>query len=528
MTPSEWHTRLFSIPRLSTRPLRMRFDGALSMFGMVLAGVACGGDEDEPVAAVGTLGGQPAMMQAQGGSSGTPMGNPGGTSGEGVPDDVDLQPPDDGQTTTPPTNIGTPVQPVLCDPIANPGDVADGDLNVDLDTAFQTISGFGGISHVGFFFGVNPVTSQIVDLAFGTGPGQLGLTILRLPISDNPAQFPDELPTAQRAAELGARIFASPWSPPAALKTNGNVVGGELAPENYGAYADHLLSYREFMAENGVPIEAISVQNEPDIDFFRPEGPITYPGCQWMPDQIANFLLEQGARFGDTKLMAPESFNFNRDWSDPLLNDPAVAAEFEIVGGHIYGNGLRDYPLARERGKEVWMTEHYTDSGSEPDRANFWPLAYDVAKELHASMEANFNAYVWWVIRRQYGFVFDSGVATKRGYIMSQFSRFVRPGFVRVAASTPAAEGVVATAYKNGPGSVVVVVLNQSQLEQTVDLDVFGSCVTGFDRVTTSESRNAEQDEPVSLREGRVGLTLGPLSVTTLVSRPIASGSPPQ
>jgi O-glycosyl hydrolase len=215
------------------------------------------------------------------------------------------------------------------------------------------------------------------------------------------------------------------------------------------------------MADNDVPIEAISVQNEPDIDFFRPEGPITYPGCQWMPDQIANFLLEQGPRFGDTKLMAPESFNFNRDWSDPLLNDPAVAAEFEIVGGHIYGNGLRDYPLARERGKEVWMTEHYTDSGSEPDRANLWPLAFDVATELHASMEANFNAYVWWVIRRQYGFVFDSGVATKRGYIMSQFARFVRPGFVRVAASTPAADGVVATAYKNGPGSVVVVVLNQ-------------------------------------------------------------------
>jgi glucuronoarabinoxylan endo-1,4-beta-xylanase len=253
---------------------------------------------------------------------------------------------------------------------------------------------------------------------------------------------------------------------------------------------------------------------------------VTYDSCDWTSAQMGAFLREQGPRFGDTRLIAAESYNFNRLFTDPLLNDPAVASEIDIVGGHIYGNGLFDYPLARELGKEVWMTEHYTDSGSEPDRANFWPLAFNVATEIHNVMEASFNAYVWWYIRRGYGPITDDGLISKRGHLMAQFSRFIRPGFVRVAASAPPeAAGVEVTAYENGPGSVVVVVLNSGEAEQTVHLDLFGSCVTGFDRFTTSETKNSTNDGPVALQDSRVTVTLDPQSVTTFVS--LAPGAAP-
>ncbi len=190
---------------------------------------------------------------------------------------------------------------------------------------------------------------------------------------------------------------------------------------------------------------------------------------------------------------------------------------------------LRARSLRRQRGQTARaatrVTEHNTDSGSEPDRANRWPLAYNVATELHRSMQANFNAYVWWYIRRGYGLITDDGLVSKRGYLMSQFSRFIRPGYVRVAASDPAVEDVNATAYSNGAGSVVVVVLNQADVEQTVALDLFGSCVTGFDRFTTSELKNAQSDGPVALVEGRVEVTLDPRSVTTFVSQPPAAAN---
>ena len=408
---------------------------------------------------------------------------------------------------------------VECAPIENAGARDDGDINIDLATKYQRISGFGGINQPRW---IDDLTPEQALTAFGDGPTQLGFSLLRISVPEDPADFAVEVPTAQRAIALGARVFATPWTPPPALKSNNDVAGGELLAENYGAYADHLLSYRDFMAANGVRLEAISVQNEPDIQ-------VTYDSCDWSPEQMATFLREQGPRFGDTSLIAAESYNFNRAFTDPLLNEPAVAAEIDIVGGHIYGNGLFDYPLARELGKEVWMTEHYTDSGSEPDRANFWPLAYNVATEIHNVMQANFNAYVWWYIRRGYGPMTDDGVISKRGHLMAQFSRFIRPGFVRVAASSPAGEtGVEATAYENGPGSVVLVVLNPGEVEQTVSLDLFGTCVTGFDRFTTSESKNSTNDGPVALDGRRVTVTLDPESVTTFVSLPLdAAPLPP-
>jgi O-glycosyl hydrolase len=98
---------------------------------------------------------------------------------------------------------------------------------------------------------------------------------------------------------------------------------------------------------------------------------------------------------------------------------------------------------------------------------------------------------------------------------------------VRVAASTPAgATGVEATAYENGPGSVVVVVLNSGEAEQTVSLDIFGSCVTAFDRFTTSETKSSTNDGPVALEGRRVTVTLDPQSVTTFVSRPLDAAPP--
>jgi O-glycosyl hydrolase len=452
--------------------------------------------------------------------------------GEGMDEGLGLDTPDDSMSggsdapAIPPAEETPPVPepalqepielpPVECTPLENPGALGDADINVDLSTELQRIRGFGGMNMVRW---IGDLTPEQVQTAFGDGPGQLGLSILRIGISQNPDDFVREVPTAQHAVALGAQVMATPWTPPPNLKTNNDVVGGELAPENYGAYADHLLAFRDFMAESGVPLEAISIQNEPDIT-------VTYDSCDWTSAQMADFLTEQGPRFGDTKVIAAESFNFNRQVSDPLLNDPAVAAEFDIVGGHIYGNGLADYPLARQRGKEVWMTEHYTDSGAEPDRANFWPLAYDVATEIHNSMQANFNAYVWWYIRRGYGLITEDGLVSKRGYLMSQFSRFIRPGYVRVAASDPGAN-VDVTAYKNGPGSVVVVALNPGQAQQTVNLDIFGSCVTGFDRFTTSETKNVQDDGPVALDNGRLTVSLDPQSVTTFVSQPIVTPEP--
>jgi O-glycosyl hydrolase len=525
----------FRLSSISGRPVLLR---ALGTAALLSLGLGCGTSDDNsvPVVPSGGTNAMPGGDMMPGPDQATPPGDTEAPPPDGTPEviggDVGLMTPDppidDGSSEEPPVEppaepteeppVAVPVvdPPVECAPLQNAGSLTDGDVNVDLGTEFQRISGFGGMNMPRW---IGDLSAAQIDTAFGRGQGQLGLSLMRIGISANPNDFATELPSAQRVSALGARIVATPWSPPAALKTNGNIVSGELAPANYGAYADHLMAFVQFMRDNEVPIEAVSIQNEPDIQ-------VDYDSCDWTPQQLIDFLIEQGPRFGDTRIMAPESFNFNRQRTDPLLNNPQSAAEFDIVAGHIYGAGLADYPLARQLGKEVWMTEHYTDSGPEPDRANQWPLALDVGTELHRSMQANFNAYIWWYIRRGYGLITDDGLVSKRGFLMSQYARFIRPGFIRVGASNPAGGAVQVTAYKNGPGKVVVVALNTSTQPQNIALDVFGSCVTGFERFTTSQTKNAQNEAAIALQNGRATLTLDAQSLTSFVSQEVASPSP--
>jgi len=390
-----------------------------------------------------------------------------------------------------------------CRPLPNT-DPSDGDVNLDLTVELQNIQGFGGINVPGW---IPDLTPEQVDTAFGNGAGQIGMSILRVRIPFDPTQFALEVPAAQRAIALGAKVIASPWTPPPELKSSGDIVGGSLNVESYSAYADHLLSFRDFMAENGVPLYAISVQNEPDIQ-------VSYESCDWTPQELADWIAEQGPRFGDTRLIAAESFNFNPLTTDPILQHPVASSEVDIIGGHIYGRPPTDYPLARSLGKELWMTEHYTSSNIS---ANAWPQALAVGKEIHDCMAANFSAYIWWYIRRAYGPITEDSLVSKRGYMMAQFSKFIRPGFVRVAATPPAAPDVFVTAYK-GEGSAVVVAVNNSTSPRDITLDADGSCVDHFQRFTTSETKNVAAEGDVVLSAGRAAVTLEPQSVTTFVS----------
>jgi glucuronoarabinoxylan endo-1,4-beta-xylanase len=490
------------------RSLAARWQLLVLVCGCVALSCSDDSPNDAPALFAGSGGASPPYSQAGGAGTassagtsnggtagGTDVGNGAAAGGAGAPDVADA-----GDAGVIEPDAG----PVVCNIIPNGGSLTDGDANVDLGVELQRISGFGGMD--GGFYA--ELTAGQVDTAFGNGPGQLGLSIIRIRVPEAQANFNRSLPAAARATQLGATVLATPWTPPANLKSNNDTTGGSLNVASYGAYADHLLAFRDFMQSNGAPLYAISVQNEPDIQ-------VTYESCDWTATQLIDWISSQGSKFGDTRLVAPESFNFNRQLSDPILNDPEASAQVDIVAGHVYGGGLADYPLARQKGKEVWMTEHYTDSASS---ANAWPLALDVGTEINNAMRANFSAYIWWAIRRAYGLITEDGAVSKRGYLMAQYSKFIRPGYVRVSASQPNNANVAVTAYK-GEDKLVVVAVNRSAQPQAINLDVFNSCATGFARFTTSVSKNVADDGAVALTNGRVGVTLDGQSVTTFVSQ---------
>lgn len=374
-------------------------------------------------------------------------------------------------------------------------------LHIDMDSTRQLIRGFGGMNHTTW---INDLNEDQREKAFGNDPGELGLSILRIHVNPNESQFNLEVPTALHATEKGAIVFASPWDPPVAMLDPESEVR-KLHYDMYDDYAEHLDSLNKFMTANGVPLYAISVQNEPDWD-----GGWT----QWTNVEMIKFL-EENAQDIQTRVLAPESYQFRRPYTDAILNDPEASANLDIVGGHIYGAGLEDYPLAREMGKEVWMTEHYTSS----DRsANLWPDALLVGNEINNCMLANFNAYVWWYIRRFYGLITDDGSISKRGYVMSQFSKFVRPGAVRVDATPADAPGVDASAFVTD-STLVIVVINSNDSEVSLDFTLQNN--TGIDTLiqfTTSETKNIVNDGGIDLSGDTFSATIDANSITTFTS----------
>ena len=395
---------------------------------------------------------------------------------------------------------------------------AAGTITVNLGATKQTIKGFGGMNHTTW---ISDLTDSQRTTAFGNGAGQIGMSILRIHVDESSSNWSREIATAQRAIALGAIVFASPWNPPASMT---EVVNGQkrLRYDQYTAYANHLNSFASYMQQNGAPLYAISVQNEPDY---------ATDWTGWTPTEMLNFMKNNAGSI-QTRVIAPESFQYRKAMSDPILNDAQALANLDILGAHLYGTALSDFPYAlfdqKGAGKERWMTEVYTDSTTD---ANSWPNALDVAYNIHNSMvEAQFSAYVTWYIRRSYGMLTENGAVSKRGYAMSQYAKFVRPGAVRVDATKNPTTNVYASAYKSG-SNVVVVVVNRNTSAQSVTLSISGGTVSSLTKYTTSGSKSVANDGTVSNSGGTFTLNLDASSVTTFVGTiggTVATSTPTQ
>ncbi|MCX7798005.1 MAG: T9SS type A sorting domain-containing protein [Melioribacter sp.] len=374
-----------------------------------------------------------------------------------------------------------------------------------LDSTDQVIQGFGAANILPWRPDMKP---DEIKKAFGTGDGELGFTILRLRVPNNQNEFALNISTAKAAYSMGVKIIASPWSPPAHMKSNNNIVGGRLLDEYYGDYALHLKSFVDFMASNGVPLYAISIQNEPDIK-------VNYESCDWTASEMVKFIRENAPTIG-TKIIAPESFQFIKTISDAILNDPIAVNNVDIIGGHIYGGGLEPYPLAKSKGKELWMTEHL-------DTDTTWKKVLATGKEIHDCMVVGMNAYIWWYIVRFYGPILENSQVSKRGYVMSQFSRFIRPGYVRVYSSVSSSvdprKGIFSyiSAYRNNNNRIVIVVVNTGS-SINLSFVLRGKTANKFIPYVTTKTKNCERGNEINVINNSFSFTLEGESVTTFVS----------
>ncbi len=378
-------------------------------------------------------------------------------------------------------------------------------VTIDAAKVKQVIDGFGASSawH-------GQLTIPEVDAAFrNDNSNQLGLSILRVRIDPNPVYWGDEKANAQRAKTLGVKILASPWTPPASMKTNNNVVGGYLKTDAYASYATHLKSFCNTLGT----VDVVSLQNEPNIS-------VNYESCSWTPTQLLDFCKNSAQAIGKPVMM-PEAFNFDPAYSDPTLNDSTASSHISYLGGHIYGSTPFVYTNAIKKGKKVWMTEHYYDKD---DIATC--LTMD--KEIVDCMVDNMNAYIWWWLRLPSCNLMNSGgPLKKKGYAFAHFSKFVRPGYYRIDATYQSQYNVFTVAFK-GKGQTVVVVVNQNSGSRTQTFLFKNDTVQGMKKFVTSASKSMSDEGKLVCSGNSFTDKLEAQSVTTYISTEIPTGIEPR
>ncbi len=404
----------------------------------------------------------------------------------------------------------------------SPQQVTPIDVTIDSNTTCQTISGFGGANAI---WGTDNLSPGEMALAFGTGDEGLGLSLFRVRLSSVKNDWTGLAATVKGANSYNVKVLASPWSPPAQFKSNNDVVGGGyLLESNYANFAGYVNEFIEYMKSQAATIDVVSIQNEPDWKA-------SYEGCEYSADQMFNFVKNHAGTIRGAKVLAAESMNFNHSYTDNILNDATAANNINIVAGHLYGSGLAAYPLAEQKGKEIWMTEHLLnlDSGNKPenwtattDPKTIWAESMNMLQEVHSAMSLNWNAYIWWYIRRYYSFMGDGekgtnrGQILKRGYAFSHFSKFIRPGYVRVKVqSENTAAGLKITSYK-GDNKIIVVVINPTGAAiSKINLLTSGTISSAMAYSTSlSKNRDAATLAPAS---GQVQLSMEANSITTVV-----------
>ncbi|MGB6199051.1 MAG: glycoside hydrolase [Candidatus Acidiferrales bacterium] len=407
---------------------------------------------------------------------------------------------------------------------------------VDWTDTHQVIDGFGA-SCADFY---QALPSDMADFFFTTSG--IGLSLLRTQVVPSAADCKSffgregglclddqkgatvlvgELAIAKQAVARGVTVWSSPWSPPASMKSNHSFIdGGSLLPADYSAWAASLADYVKMMKSNGVPIYAISVQNEPDIT--QSYGSATYTADQLRDFVPYLFFALQSAGVGSTKIMIAESSQWDFDLTTSAMGNPAAAAKVGILAAHGYGQKPIASPASF--GKHIWQTE---DSSQSPFYDGSIEDGLLWAVKIHSYLTiANVNAWHWWFLSdgHKYGDGTDNSALTdiklrypKRAYVTGQWSKFVRPGWLRIGVEYYVGPLYVSAFKDPANQSFAIVAINSSRktISQTFSLKGF-STNSVIPWITSAKLSLAAQ-APVSVSEARFTYDLPASSVTTFV-----------
>ncbi len=410
-------------------------------------------------------------------------------------------------------------------------------------TTYQKIDGFGfsdAFGQVGNLEAMPAsVRGAVLDMLFSPTSGA-GLDIVRFGLGASAANggagsLSDQEWLGRQAERFGVHTFyGDAWSAPAQFKTNGSQDnGGYLcglphetcsAGDFRQAYANYLAAESKDFAKAGLPLKAVDFVNEP-------ENAPGYASMLMTPAQAANFVPYLGRALHKARLQTTVAccdaegwanstgFDGAQAYTQAVLSDPESARYIGLITGHGY-TSAPTFPLTAKR--PVWETEWSTFQKWDPawnDGTSASGLSW--ADRIYTALTAaNVNAFLYWWGTTTYtengdneglivlGTPSDPTAGTyqaaARLWAFGAFSRFVRPGAVRLA-TTSSDPNLEAVAFRKGQGTVVVLVNNGSsnvQVHVTLPNADFPGSTASAQPYLTDASDDGTTEPPVTVTNG--------------------------
>jgi len=319
-------------------------------------------------------------------------------------------------------------------------------------------------------------------------PGQRDPALAHFSIEPNRS---DVIPVVQRALAINPqlKVMASPWSAPAWMKTSGKLITGTLWPNAYGPFAKYLVRYVDAFDSLGVPIYALTIQNEPHFE------PTNYPGMRLEPPDRARFI---GHDLGPLLARRPKPtliFDWDHNWDEPssplrVLHDSIANRYIAGVAWHCYNGDVSVQGAVHDSfpTKDTYFTEC---SGGEWSPVFADNLVWNV-RTLVIGATRNWarGVLLWNLALDELHGPYTGGCTNCRGvvtinslsgavtrnveyYALAHASRFVRPGARRIG-STSGVSGIETVAFRNPDGSTALIVVNTEPADQRFALQWAG------------------------------------------------------
>ena len=387
-------------------------------------------------------------------------------------------------------------------------------ISINEDESFQDMDGFGYALTGGSALLINNMSgsarSDLLNELFASGDNNLAVSYLRISIGSSdldPNTFSyNDLPTGQTDENLDnfsinpdrsnlipvlneiisinpdIKIMGSPWSAPAWMKSNNDTVGGELKPEYYDVYADYFVKYIQAMQEEGIEIDAITVQNEPENPFNNPSMVMT---AEQQTDFIANHL---GPAFDaaniNTKIVAFDHNLDNPNYPISVMNDPVANSYIDGSAFHLYAGQIDNISSVHNAhpDKNIYFTEQWIQApGNFPEDLKWHTRELiigatrnwsKVVLQWNLAADPNSDPHTDGGCTECLGAITIDGNNVTRNpayYIIASASRFVPPNSVRIGSNY--SSDLPNVAFKTPEGKTVLIVLNNTGAQKKFNVN---------------------------------------------------------